>query len=443
MFAPLVFAVALSFGAAQDRPFDSAQDRPFDSAQDRPFDSAQDGPSQEVLAEIRIHGNVLTPDDEVRQLAGIEAGMAIAAGTPAEVAARLRATRRFKKVEVLKRFASISDPTQVVLVVILDEGPVEIDWGTGSSQPARVVRRRAIRLMFLPLLTFEDGYGFSYGARVARRNPVGPRSQLSFPLTWGGDKRAGVELGKNFVRGPVSRIEAGASVSRRQHPFYKQNDDRQRTWFTAERDLPWSMRTSGTVGWQHVAFVDRPAGNADFVQTGADLVLDTRLDPMLARNAVYARAGWDRFSVPGGAVNQTSLDARGYVGLPGQNVLVVRALREDADRPVPPYLKSMLGGVPNLRGFRRGIAVGDTLVAGTIELRVPLSSPLRIGKVGVSAFVDAAKTYDKGQRFEDQKFERGIGGGLWFSAAFLRFNVAVARGLGGSTRVHFGTTVSP
>ena len=74
---------------------------------------------------------------------------------------------------------------------------------------------------------------------------------------------------------------------------------------------------------------------------------------------------------------------------------------------------------------------------------MPLSSPLSIGKVGVSAFVDVAKTYDKGQRFGDQKFARGIGGAIWFSAAFLRLNVAVAHGIGGSTRVHVGTTVSP
>ena len=171
--------------------------------------------------------------------------------------------------------------------------------------------------------------------------------------------------------------------------------------------------------------------------------MDTRLDPMLARNAVYARAGWDRANLPrlpgpaglsgdlDGAINQTSLDARGYVGVLGQSVLVVRALREDADRPAPPYLESMLGGVPNLRGFRRGTAVGDTLVAGSIELRVPLTSPLRIGKVGVSAFVDVAKVYDKGERFEDHKFERGVGGAIWFSAAFLRLNVAVAHGIGG------------
>ena len=400
------------------------------------------GASQEVLTEIRIHGNVLTPDEEVRQLAGVEVGMVMTPTTPADVAARLRATRRFKSVEVLKRFASIADPTKIVLIVILDEGRVAVESSSVPGTPARVVRRRGFHLMFLPLLKFEDGYGFSYGVRFARTGTFGRRSQVSFPLTWGGDKRAAVELDKELARGPVSRVEAGGSVSRRRNPFFEKDDDRQRVWFTAERDLTSSLRTSATVGWQHVAFLDRPRGNASFVDTGADLVFDTRLDPMLPRNAIYARAGWDRSNVPGGAVNQTSLDGRGYIGVPWQAVLVVRALREDADRSVPPYLKSMLGGVPNLRGFRRGAAVGDTLVAGSLELRVPLTSPLSIGKFGVSAFMDIGTVYDKGRRLADQHFERGIGGGIWFGAAFIRLSLVVAHGIGGDTRVHFGTSVN-
>jgi hemolysin activation/secretion protein len=149
------------------------------------------------------------------------------------------------------------------------------------------------------------------------------------------------------------------------------------------------------------------------------------------------------FSQPAGAVNQITLDARGYLGLVGQSVLVIRALREDSDAPLPPYLKPLLGGMPNLRGFRRGTAVGDTLVAGSVELRLPLTSPLNVGKLGVSAFVDVGTVYDHGDRLEDQYLERAVGGGLWFSLAFVRLNLAVAHGIGGSTRVHFGTGVSP
>jgi hemolysin activation/secretion protein len=103
----------------------------------------------------------------------------------------------------------------------------------------------------------------------------------------------------------------------------------------------------------------------------------------------------------------------------------------------------MLGGVPNLRGFERGTAVGDTLVAGSVEWRLPLSPPLSLMKFGVAAFVDAGATYDKGRRLADEKLDRSVGGGVWFSAAFIRLNLAVARGFGGHTRVHFGTSLSP
>jgi outer membrane protein assembly factor BamA len=404
----------------------------------------------EHVAAIRIQGNVLTPDDEVRQLGGIEIGMPVGADTVAEVTARLRAAGRFERVEVLKRFASIADPTQIVLVVIVDEGPVKIEGGGSPDEPARVVERGGPGLMYLPLLRFEDGYGFTYGVRMTRPDALGRRSRISFPLTWGGEKRAAVELDKEFIQAPVSRIEFGSSITRRRHPFFEDDEDRQRVWVTAERDLASlvsGLRVSGTAGWQHVSFLGRDDG---FLSTGAEMVFDTRLDPMLARNAVYTRAAWERSAVDqpdvlgsAGAVNQMIVDARGYLGLVGQSVLVIRALREDSDAPLPPYLKPILGGMPNLRGFRRGTAVGDTLVAGSVELRLPLTSPLNVGKLGVSAFVDVGTVYDNGGRLEDQHLERAVGGAVWFSAAFVRLNLAVAHGIGGSTRVHFGTGVSP
>ena len=122
MVAPILFALALSLGPQ--------------------------GTLHEVLAEIRIQGNVLTPDSEVQQLAGLEVGMAIAQDTPTHVAARLQETHRFKRVEVLKRFASIADPSQIVLVVIVDEGPVTIDQSAGPGT-TRVVQTRLPRCFCL------------------------------------------------------------------------------------------------------------------------------------------------------------------------------------------------------------------------------------------------------------------------------------------------------
>ena len=60
----------------------------------------------------------------------------------------------------------------------------------------------------------------------------------------------------------------------------------------------------------------------------------------------------------------------------------------------------------------------------------------------MSAFVDAGTVYDKGQRLADQTLKKGVGGSLWMSAAFLRLNIAVAHGLGATTRVHVGGSLS-
>ena len=126
----------------------------------------------------------------------------------------------------------------------------------------------------------------------------------------------------------------------------------------------------------------------------------------------------------------------------GQTVLAVRALRLDAGSPLPLFLKPLLGGMANQRGFAAGTFAGDTLVATSAELMVPLTSPLDVGKVGVSAFVDAGTAYEKGARFPDQTLKQGYGGSLWFSAAFVRLNFTVAHGRGSATRVHVGGNVS-
>jgi outer membrane protein assembly factor BamA len=394
----------------------------------------------EVVVGVRVHGNAVMSSEEIVRLAALPDDAPADAQTIAGVERRLRESGRFKAVEVLKRFASIDDPTKILLVIVVDEGPVRVEWDADSGKPPRTVRRRGPPLMFLPVLDVEDGYGVTYGASFALTDIAGARSRVLLPLTWGGTKRAAAAFEKDFERGPIDRISAGAALSRREHPFFERNDHRVRYWARAERDVvPW-LRVGGTLGAERVSFMDR---RDRLVQAGADVIVDTRTDPWLARNAVYARAAWDRFGVRGAAaVRKRELEAAGYLGLPGQGVLVARMLHASADRALPPYLQPILGGMANLRGFAAGTAVDDTLAAGSLELRVPLTSPLSVGKVGVSAFVDAAAVYDHDARLADQRFHRGVGGSVWFTAAFLRASVAVARGFGGSTRVHFGTNVT-
>jgi outer membrane protein assembly factor BamA len=403
----------------------------------------------ETVAAIQIHGNTATADEEVRRLADVRVGMPLTPTTIDEVRARLEATKRFQHVQVLKRFASIADPSQIILVLIVDDGPVKIERTGDPDRPTRVVRRRSLDLMILPILRYEDGYGATYGARLARANVAGAGSRVSFPLTWGGDKRAAAEFDKTISAGPIDRLVAGASIARRNNPFYDRDDDRRRVWVRGERKLINGLRSGATLGWQRASFL----GATDrFMEAGADIVFDTRVDPFLARNAVYARGGWEhlRFAdtepavagSPPRSLNRIDLDARGYIGLLGQSILALRAQREDADGPVPAYLRPILGGMPNLRGFPVGVAVGDTLVSTSAELIVPITSPLSVGKVGVTAFADAATVYDAGERLSDQTLRQGYGGSVWLSAAFVRFSVAVAHGRGSSTRVHVGGNVT-
>jgi outer membrane protein assembly factor BamA len=395
----------------------------------------------EVVAQIQVHGNMLTPEDEVVRLADVRVGMPFDPATIETVTARLRATKRFASVEVLKRYASIADPSQIILVIMVDDGRVEVDWSTGEvkSQGGRP-GREGPHLMFLPILNYEDGYGFTYGVRFALPDLLGPRSRLSVPLSLGAEKLAGVELEKNFDRGPFTRVLGGGSVSRRENPFFDANEDRRRVFLQGDKQFVRPLRASVRTGWDRQSF----GGRIDtYPSVGGEVAFDTRLDPVLTRNAVFARASWDRLFFDGrDALDRTELEARGYVGLFGSQVLVVRALREDASGPQPPYLKSLMGGMSTLRGFKAGSDIGDTLVAGSVEWQVPLTSPLNVGKLGVSAFVDIATVYDDGQRLSHQQFDQGAGGSVWFSAAIFRLTLAVAHGIGEGTRVHFGTGVS-
>ena len=410
-----------------------------------------------VVTGIQIQGNTATSDDEVRRLADVRVGMPFDDATVDQVASRLKAAKRFERVDVLKRYASIADPSQIMLVIVVDEGPVKIVMTGDPDHPTKVVRRRFPNLLILPVLRREDEYGITYGARLTAPEPrlFGKRSRVTFPLTWGGTKQAGVDVEKRLDNGVFDRINFGVSVSRQKNPAFEENDDRARVFLRAEREILHGLWLRSTGGWQRASF----EGTADeFGEIGGDVIVDTRVDPILARNAIYVRAGVNhlafadrestqpaiegRYGGYSGSATRTDLDGRGYLGLPLQMVLAARALRQDSDRPLPPYLRPQLGGLSTLRGFPAGYATGDTLVALSTELVAPLTSPLKFARFGVTAFVDRGAVYPKGERLSDQTMLEGYGGGVWFAAALFRLNVAVAHGRGATTRVHVGGNIT-
>ncbi len=401
-------------------------------------EARQAAATPEVIAGIHVHGNHVTTNEEILTLAGVAVGMPFAADTLAVVERRLRASGKFETVEILKRFASISDPSRITLVIIVNEGPVRIrfDRAPDGERVARVVRRTGFRnLMFLPILDAQDGYGLTYGVTSSMARVTGNRSRLSVPLSWGGTKRAAVELEKNFVTGLVTRVELGAAVQRRTNPAFEIDDDRQQVWARAERAMG-PVRLGGTAGWQRVTFAEI---QDEFRSIGADVVVDTRLDPTFPRHAVLASARWERLTFDAGhTLHRTRLEARGYLGLVRQTVLALRVTREGANGPQPRYLQPLMGGWSSLRGFEAGRFAGDIVVTGSAELLVPLRSPLSSGRLGISAFVDTGVAYLHGQRFRDQTRQTGIGGSVWMTARVFRLSLSVAHGRGASTRVNFG-----
>src|SRR4029078_9140770 len=130
------------------------------------------------------------------------------------------------------------------------------------------------------------------------------------------------------------------------------------------------------------------------VRVGGDVTVDTRIDPILPRNAIVARAAWENLNfVNARDVDRSDVDLRGYVGLVGQTVLAIRGQREDANHPLPAYLPPLLGGVDTVRGLKFCAFRGHTLGGRSADLRVPVSSPLDAAKVGFSAFFDTAASY--------------------------------------------------
>jgi hypothetical protein len=400
-------------------------------------------PASERLTEVVVHGNHTTPDADVLAIAGLSIGAPLAADAIAVATKRLEQADRFEAVDIRKRYRSIERVDEVVLVILVDERPHPMDLPTPPVlKPFRKLRDG---LMFLPLVSFADGYGLSYGAQFTFANVLGKRSRIGVPLTWGGERRAAVEVERKFARGPVSRLEGGAGIVRREHPFFDVPDRRSEVWARAERALPLALRVGGGVRWSDIAFGDASALAADERMTaaGVDVTLDTRVDPTFPRNAVYARASWEHLDFETAPTRQrAAVEGRGYVGLVGSTVLAVRAMHGRADGPLPAYEQWLLGGPSSVRGFRTGSVVGDRVASASIELRVPFSSPLRVGKTGVAVFLDRGAVWDADQRLAAADWKQGYGAGVFAIATVFQFRLDVAHGQRRGTRAHVSAGLS-
>jgi hypothetical protein len=393
----------------------------------------------ETIREIRVHGNAYLSDEDVIKLAGIAVGAPLAATEVDTIRDRLKDSGRFESVDVRKRYRSLTDPSDVAVVLVVHERPGIRTASDGPSVVLNPIRRVKNRLMFLPIVTYADGYGFTYGGRVSTVGLLGFGERLSVPLTWGGVRRAALEFERPFKTGPLTRIESSFGIWNRENPRFEIRDQRVELKGRAEKVFADLVRLGIDGSRSTISFGDL---DDRLTTVGGNVALDTRGDPAFPSNAILLSTGWAglHFRSMPERVNRYTTEARGYLRVYRQAVVAARAQYVTADATLPPYERLLLGGSSTVRGFRTGSFDGDRALVTSAELRAPITSVLNGAKLGFTVFADAGKIWDFGQSLDDAEWRRGAGAGIFLIAPLVRINLDVARGLKtGDTRVHLSS----
>ncbi len=322
-------------------------------------------------------------------------------------------------------------------MVMVDEFPGIDEFDLTPPNP---MQRFATSGMFLPILRYDDGYGFTYGVRTSFVDRLGPRSRISVPLSWGGERQARVQVERTFKLGPVDRVAGEFGIGRKENPHYEIGDTRTSFNARVEGAVQRWLRYGVGGGVDDVEFGEVQ----DRLETfGADATIDTRVDPAFPRNAVHAKFGWERLQFDAGQANRNTVDLRGYLGLFRGTVLALRGLSITSDQPLPAYEHNLLGGAVEPARLRHRLSRPTTTsAAASAELRIPLTSPLSIGRFGVKIFADYGAAYPNGQKLADQTFDLGIGGGAYLHLTLISLGLDVAKGRGGDWHFQFGMGVT-
>ena len=394
---------------------------------------------QETIREIRVHGNAFLSDEDVLKLAGVSLGAVLQPADVDAIRRRLEDSGRFETVEVRKRYRSLTDMTDVALVLLVHERPGVRKIDDGPSAVLNPVRRVKNRLMFLPILSYADGYGFTYGGRLSTVGLLGIGERLSVPMTWGGTRRAALEFERPFKRGPLTRVESTVAIWNRENPRYEIRDQRFEVKGRAEKVFVDLIRVGVDASRATISFAEIDDRLTTF---GTNVALDTRGSPSYPTNAVYVTTGWTGmdFRLLPDRVNKYVSEARGYLRVYRQNVLAARIQYASADATLPPYERLLMGGSSSVRGFGTGDFAGDRMLVTSAELRIPVTSVLSGAKLGVSAFVDAGQIWNAGGSRNQAVWRRGVGGGVFLIASIVRINLDVAHGLDtDKVRVHLSS----
>lgn len=389
--------------------------------------------SAPAIVEIRVHGNHSTPEADILALAGLSVGQPASDEVLEAARARVAASDRFESVAVRRLARSIDVPDDILVMVLVEE--------RAGVTPDRLtpgwIRRVADGGMFVPVLRYDEGYGVTFGVQTALADLVGTGSRLSFPATWGGQRRVGAEFERPFDTPVLSRLSFGADLQQSEHPAFDVTERRTRLYGRLERRIGTATTLALDAGHDRVRF----AGRRETVgHVGGELVVDTRVDPAFPRNAVWGRTGVERLDVETGTRRRLRTDVNGALGLPLGAVVGARAFLISTDGDLPAYEQTMIGGGLALRGFRRGYRVDDNAAGTSLWIARPFGSPLDVARHGLRVFVDWAAAYDAGRKWQDADYDRGAGIGWFANLMALNAYVDVGRGNGRwRAHVRFGT----
>ena len=379
-------------------------------------------PSRPSLASLslRVHGNYRIPDEEVLRIAGVAEGDPFPPETQAAIEDRLRRSGKFESVDVRVRYQSLSESSDVALVIVVREK---------TSVPSR--------LMFGPILDLTDEYGLTFGGRVALVDLALDGGRIAVPLSWGGRRQAGVE--SSF---PVKRwgtVKADLTRWRQIHPHFDVPENR----FEVGSSVGLRRGLAAVDFRGRWSRVDLDAPEERFATFGAKLALDSRRDPTVPGDAFYVGLDWRRLFflqndgvTPRENVSQRVLDLRGYKRLVGQTLLAAQVYWASASGPLPPYEQPFIGGGKTLRGFAPGRFIGDDAALGTVELRVPLTDVGSFARAGVHFFYDIGAVYDDGGSLRQARFHDAVGAGAFFRVAVVGVRVDWGFALEGGSRFH-------
>ena len=260
--------------------------------------------------------------------------------------------------------------------------------------------------MFLPILNYDDGYGFTYGGRFSTIGLFGGGERDVRAADWGGTRR-GRRGGSNVqVRAADARRSRRFGISAAREPPLR---DRRSTGHLDGQGRA-QLRRPGARRRRHVAGHCRlrRASRIGSGPVGADIALDTRGDPALPaqRRPASAPAG-TTLHVRGVQPNRGNRYVHRCEGLswrdPAGSACRPRAVRHG--RRAGPDLRTAAArrrlSTCAASTPERSTAIG--LLTASAELRVPITSVLNGSKLGLTAFMDAGKALEVGESFRTRR----------------------------------------